>query len=330
MDAACDPQFGPAIVPALANGSVTLIQLQTAAKRVLRQFFSAALFDPPGSSPYFSYGMDRVDTPASRQLALEAAQQSIVLLKNVAGTLPLRRDLKRLAVVGPNANATFGLLSNYHGNTPVVSSRSILQALQRKASLGFDVVFAPGCASLACIDDSGFSQAVAAVTGADAAIVVLGLCSQVCEHPGDSVVGIKEEEMYDRTSLLLPGLQEQLLQAVAATGVPTTLVLVRGGALDVSWAVANVGAIVDAHYPGEMGGDAVASILFGDVSPSGRLTTTVYKEAFLSARNVTDMALAPHGGVPGITHLYLNATANPDLVLYSFGHGLTFTSFAFS
>lgn len=331
MDAACDKQFGPAVVPALANRSVTLSQLQTAATRVLRQFFAAGLLDPPGSSPYFSYGMDRVDTPASRQLALEAAQQAVVLLKNDAATLPLRRAaLKRLAVVGPNANATLGLLSNYHGNTPVVSSRSILLALQREgAAAGFDVAFAPGCATLGCADESGFPAALAAVTGADAAVVVLGLCSQVCEHAGDDVHGVKEEEMYDRTSLLLPGLQEELLRAVSATGVPTILVLVRGGPLDVSWAAEHVGAILDAQYPGEMGGDAIASILFGDVSPSGRLTTTVYREAFLAARNVTDMALAPHGDVPGITHLYLNASSSPELVLYPFGYGLSYTSFAF-
>ena len=131
--------------------------------------------------------------------------------------------------------------------------------------------------------------------------------------------------MHDRTALTLPGMQEALLQAVAATGTPTVLVLVHGGALAVEWAAANVGAILDLHYPGQCGGDAAAALLLGDASPSGRLTTTVYLADFVAQRNATDMSLAPHDGVPGVTYMWYDRP-----VLYSFGTGLSYTTFAFS
>jgi xylan 1,4-beta-xylosidase len=159
--------------------------------------------------PYTSYGPERVDTPLHRQLALEAAQQGIVLLQNNAsvtspngpGTplLPLQRALlagKKVAVVGPNAAATQTLLSNYHGLNTLVQNQSVLAALQRSgAAAGFSVATAPGCidptsgnTSIACPDNSGFAAAIAAVTGADVALVVVGLCSDNCPDSLDRAI----------------------------------------------------------------------------------------------------------------------------------------------
>lgn len=329
MDAACDPFFQPSVVPSFESGNVSLGTLATAGARFLTQVFDVGLMDPPGNNPYWQYGKERVDTAGARALAFEAAVQGSVLLKNANSTLPLRvgggpGSLKRMAVIGPNANSTRTLLSNYHGETPVVNDQSVLQALQRAGlSRGFAVEFAPGCPSLLCPNASGFPAATAAASRADVAIVVLGLCPQDCPTPEDAAV--REEEMHDRTVLTLPGQQEALLQAVVATGTPTVLVLVHGGALAIEWAAANVPAILDLHYPGEMGGDAAVALLLGDASPSGRLTTTVYKADFVHQRNATDMSLGPHDGVPGITYLYVSE----DLVLYPFGWGMSYTSFRF-
>lgn len=332
MDTACDPQFGGAIVPAFDSGNVTLQQLATSATRVLLQVFATGLMDPQPNVPYANYGPEHVDTPYARQLALEAAIQGAVLLKNMNSLLPLTRTaLQRVAVVGPNAAVTQGLLSNYHGDTPVANNQSILDGINRVAARSaFTVAYAPGCASIACVNGSGIPAAVSATVGADVAIVVLGLCAQSCIAAEDEPV--HEEEMFDRTSLLLPGQQLALLQAIAATGVPTVCVLVHGGALDVSWAADGpVAAILDVHYPGEMGGDAVAALLFGDASPSGRLTTTVYVESYLSLRAPTDMTLAPHNdsstgaSVPGITYMYYDGAD----VLFPFGYGGSYTTFEY-
>ena len=122
-----------------------------------------------------------------------------------------------------------------------------------------------------------------------------------------------------------PGEQETLIQQVAATGKPVIVVTVHGGILSMDWTAGNVRTIVDALYPGEMGGDAVVSVLFGDVSPSGRTVTTWYPSAYQTARPlVTDMALAPHDDVPGITYLYYDGP-----VLWPFGWGLSYTTFRF-
>jgi hypothetical protein len=323
MDAACDPGFQPSIVPAFASGNVSLATLAAAGARYLQQVFEVGLMQPPADLPYAQYGAERVDTAAARALACQAALQGSVLLRNAAATLPLR-SLWRLAVLGPHANSTRELLSNYHGDTPVVDSQSVLAALQRAGQArGFAVEYAPGCASLLCPNASGFPAAAAAAARADAAVVVLGLCSQDCPTAEDSAV--REEEMHDRAALTLPGLQEALLKAVAATGTPTVLLLVHGGALAVEWAAANVGAILDLHYPGQCGGDAAAALLLGDASPSGRLTSTAYLADFVRERNATDMSLAPHGSVPGITYLYYDRP-----VLWPFGWGLTYTNFSYS
>lgn len=342
LDAACDPQFGPSIAPAVEGGYVTLSAVRSSASRLLHQVFALGIMDPREQVPYSNYGPQDVDTPAARQLALEAAVQSMVLLQNNmtarspngAGQplLPLpRRGLARVAVVGPTAAVTQGLLSNYHGDPPIVSNQSVLQGIQRVGEeAGFTVAYAPGCSSIACPNTTGFPDAVAAAQGADVVVVVVGLCAQTCiddalDRPW------REEEMSDRGSLRLPGSQEALVQAMVATGVPVVVVLIHGGPLDIAWTKENVPAIVDAHYPGEMGGDAVAAVLFGDYSPAGRLTVTVYPEAFLSQRSITDMRLAPHSdpatgaSIPGITHQFYAGET-----LWPFGWGLSYTQWLFT
>jgi beta-D-xylosidase 4 len=325
LDTACDPQFAPGIVPALAAGAIGLPDLQRAGRNVLTQAFSLGLLDPPARVPYTTYGPERVDTPAARALAFQAAVQAVVLLQNgppAAPTLPLSRSAlagKTVAVVGPNGNVTEGLLSNYHGPSAFSHNQSIVAGLGRAGgAAGFAVAWAPGCADIACADASGFPAAVAAARRAAVTVAVVGLCSQTCISASDTEV--QEEEMHDRTTLRLPAGQEALVRAVAATGTPVVLVLIHGGPLDVSNLTGLVAAVVSGHYPGEAGGDALAAVLLGDASPAGRLTTTWYPEAYLAARAPTDMVLAPHTDpgtgavVPGSTYLYYDGPA-----LWEFG-----------
>ena len=312
---------------AVAQGNVTLASLQAAVQRLMRVYFMLGLAEP-GASVYDSYGPEKVDTLAGRQLAFEAAVQGIVLLQNdaVGGTeagvgavplLPLTAgSLRRVALLGPHANATKAMLSIYAGDNSLVYNHSPLLAISRRlATAGGAVVdYAPGCMDgISCEDTSGFAAAAAAAAAADVSIVFLGLNNSI------------EDEGRDRVNLTLPGAQESLVAAAIASGKPVVVVLIHGGPLAIEATKSSVHAIVSAKYPGELGGDAIAAVLFGDASPSGRLTTTWYPAGFVRTRPMTDMQLAPHDGVPGITHLYYDQAA----ALWPYGWGLSYAKFAF-
>ena len=348
-DFECGGTFNNYIVKALDAGVITMADLQQAARRMLRLAFRAGLLDPVERQlPLLTLSAADVDTPRARQLAFEAAVQSIVLLVNRAAPnatspssplssapmplLPLRTGaaLRRLAVIGPLINVTTTLLGSYFGANILVGAQSVLMALERRGARdGFTVASAVGCDSVACNTSAGFADAAAAARGADAAVVVLGLCADSCPG-GDADGAVHEGEGVDRPHTDLPGLQNALLQAIAAVGVPVVLVLVHGGALSIDWAAgpaSGVSAILSAGYPGELGGDAVAAVLLGDVSPSARTTTTWYTSAWQAQRPlIVDIGLEPRAEVTGITYLYANAS----LVLFPFGTGLSYTTFSFS
>lgn len=142
-----------------------------------------------------------------------------------------------------------------------------------------------------------------------------------------------EREGYDRTNLTMPGLQTQLVQAIVATGTPTVVVLINSGGLAASWIYDNVPAVIEAYYPGELGGDAMASLLLGDVSPAGRLVTTIYPAAYVAERNITDMELRAHAHptdagapeIPGATYRFYPESR----ALFPFGYGRSYTTFRF-
>ena len=222
------------------------------------------MFDSAASQPYTKLGMESVSTPAHQALALEAAQQGIVLLKNDGATLPLpKASPPTLAVLGPTANATDVMQGNYYGNAPfVVSVVTGLEVYQIGRSLRLRRRQVRRRFRRRRGDD-GEGGGVRR--------------SRRRPQPGAGVEG------HDRTDLALPGKQAELIEQVAAAAKdPITLVILSGGPVDVSAAKANakVGAIVWAGYPGQSGGDALAQILFGDVTPSGRLTQTWYPAAF--------------------------------------------------
>ena len=332
-DMECGGTFNNYIVKALDLGVISIEDLKQAARRMLRPWIRMGLLDPPERQPYLALSARDVDTQVHRQLAFDAAVQSIVLLRNMPPLLPLRvgASMKRLALVGPNANVTNNLLGSYYGQNTLVSEQSVLASLRRRgAREGFEVVFAAGCVNISCSDASGFASAVEAAAASDVAVVVLGLCADDCPG-GDADTNVGEGEGRDRSSTDLPGLQETLLRDIAATGTPTILLLIHGGSISIDWAAENVAAIVSSVYPGELGGDALCAVLFGDASPSGRTTTTWYSSAWQRARPlITDMQLAPHEGafgpVSGITYLYNN---NASEILYEFGYGLSYTNFSF-
>jgi beta-glucosidase len=281
--------FQRALVDCVHDGSLALADLDRAAGAVLRVKFALGLFDHPMIDPSLHARTYR--SQAHLDISLEAARQSITLLKNEGHLLPLAKSAKTIAVIGPNADvAQYGDYENL-ANGAHISILQGIRALVPAAKIEFD---------------DGKDIAAAAAKARSADVVVLGL--------GESK-GISGE-WFDRSELGLPGNQEQLLEAVMATGKPVVLVLENGRPLTIGWAKDHVPAIVEAWYPGEFGGKAIAETLFGDNNPGGRLTVTFPR----SVGQLPDY----YNSDPSRLRKFVDDDGAP---LFPFGFGLSYTSF---
>ena len=314
----CDLNCGdtyPYLTGSVEQGLIEESTIDRAVKRLFTTRMRLGMFDPDDLNPYAQIPYEVNDSESHRQLAIQTAQESMVLLKNADHTLPLSLELQRVAVIGPNADSQKVLLGNYHG-TP---SHSVTPLEGIRAALpDAEVTYAQGCGVLGN-DTSGFDEAVALAQNAEVAILVLGL-SQVIEGEEGQQEGVAEGEKStgDRKDITLPGVQEDLLKAVHATGTPVVLVLLNGGVVAVNWADENVPAILEAWYPGQAGGTAIADVLFGEYNPAGRLPVTVYK-------SIEQLPEFTNYDMTGRTYRYMT-----DEPLYSFGHGLSYTQFEYS
>ena len=446
-----------ALPAAVKAGLISEGEIDTAVKRLFEARFRLGMFDPPDANPYARIPFEVNDSAAHRELAARAARESMVLLKNARGALPLKKDLKSVAVIGPNADSLEVLLGNYHGIPskwvtplegirrkvsprtrvnyalgttltgeailPVPASALFQDAGKSKPGLkaeyfdnkdlqgtpvatrvdaqlnfewftdapvpgintdnfsarwtGYFVPPASGAYRLGARADDGVrvflddeplienwrdgsaktvtkevtleagrayklrvdyyeryasataklvwgppglndalrAEALKAARESDVVVLALGLAPSLEGEEMD--VAVKGFSGGDRTSLDLPDAQEDLLKAVAATGKPVVLLLLNGGALAVNWAQANVPAIVEAWYPGEEGGAAVADVLFGDYNPAGRLPVTFYK-------SVEQLPPFEDYRMDGKTYRYFKGEP-----LYPFGHGLSYTTFKY-
>jgi beta-glucosidase len=458
----CDLNCGstyPALLDAVEQELIDEATIDQAVKRLFTARFRLGMFDPPEQVPYAQIPVEVIDSPEHRALALETTQESIVLLKNENNVLPLRKDLKSIAVIGPNADDLQVLLGNYNG-TPA-KGITPLEGIRQKISSGTRLYYAQGCniadgvPPLSIIPatylrpadaDAGVTGLTAAYydnpafagdpvrTQVDLAIDFLWkgttpLTGQWADHfvvrwtgylvppvsgtyklgvngfssyrlyldgkllveyedihhallktqdveleagrfynirldyisagldpqvklfwsvPGtddaaqaleiaqkaEAVVmvmglspNLEGEEMPvqvegfaggDRTDIKLPRPQEELLKQIHALGKPVVLVLLNGSALAVNWAAENVPAIIEAWYPGQAGGQALADVLFGDYNPAGRLPVTFYK-------SVDDLPPFEDYQLEGHTYRYFRGEP-----LFAFGHGLSYTTFDYS
>jgi beta-glucosidase len=313
----------PNLVDAVKQGLITEAQIDTSVKRLFLARFKLGMFDSPERVRWARIPFAVLDRASHRALARQVARESMVLLKNQGGVLPLRKDLGTIAVIGPNANEPVMLLGNYNGipADPVTPLRGIREAVGN----GAKVIYARG-ADLADgfpVADGGppasgealATEAENAARQADAVVLVLGLTARLeGEEMNIEVPGFKGG---DRTSMDLPASQERLLERIAAVGKPTVLVLLNGSALAVNWAQEHVPAILEAWYPGQAGGSAIADVLFGDYNPGGRLPVTFY-------RDTKDLPAFDDYRMAGRTYRYFKGTP-----LYPFGHGLSYTTFGY-
>jgi beta-glucosidase len=311
-DLSCGGEYG-ALARARQLGLVSDGAIDRAVKRLFAARFRLGLFDPPDDVPWARLPMAVVESPEHRALARAAARESIVLLENHGGVLPLGTGVRRLAVVGPVADDVDVLLGNYHGEpTRPITLLDGLRAEARKR--GVEVAYARG-APLAGGGGSSAQRADAlrVARRADVVIATLGLTALYEGEEGEN----PENPSGDRVALGLPSGQERLLEALVATGKPVVLVLTSGSALSVPWAAAHVRAVLEAWYPGEEGGAALAEVLFGAYSPSGRLPVTV-------VRSVEDLPPFDDYSMRGRTYRYSDKEP-----LWAFGHGLGYATFRY-
>lgn len=315
--AGCDLNCGETYADlnlAVEKGLISEAEIDQSVERLFTARFRLGMFDPPDRVPFSKIPIEINDCPAHRQLALVTARESIVLLKN-DGLLPLKGNLGSIAVIGPNADDASVLLGNYNG-TPAAPI-TILEGIRQMVSPETEVRYARGC-SILRKSQEGFPEAVKIARSSDVAVVVLGL-SQAVEGEEGQEEGVTEGNRIhgDRVDLDLPGVQEQLLQAIHATGKPVILVLINGSAVAVNWANDHLPAILEAWYPGQAGGRAVAETLFGNYNPGGRLPVTFYK-------SVDQLPAFTDYSMNGRTYRYFQGEP-----LYPFGFGLSYTSFGY-
>ncbi len=304
------------LLSAVRAGLLTERDIDQALFYLFKIRFQLGMFDPPEDVPYAQIPIEAVDTPANQALALEVARQSMVLLKNKEGFLPLDKDLGSVAVIGPNADDALVLRGNYFG-TPS-ESITVLEGIRGLVSPSTEVRYARGC-EIFKPGQEGFEEALQAAEDCDVAVLALGLSQQLegeeGQHEGSPNGTLSRG---DRSELRLPGEQEALLQAVVETGTPVVLVLLNGSPLAVNWADGHCAAILEAWYPGQGGGRAVAEVLFGDYNPGGRLPVTFYQ-------SVDQLPPFEDYAMAGRTYRYFD-----DAPLYPFGYGLSYTTFAYS
>lgn len=286
--------FQNAIIQGVEDGKISIAVVNRAVARILRVKFLLGLFD----HPYVNVNLDKRvrRSPAHLALALKVARQSICLLKNKGKLLPLNRNLRCIAVIGPNADST--RLGDYSGSPDDRTKEGMLAQIRKLVSRETKVLYSNG---------DSINEAVALSKEAQVAILTLGENSRI------------SGEGHDRLRLGLPGRQEELLEAVAATGVPVVLVLQNGRPLSISWAAKHVPAILEAWYPGEFGGRAIAETLFGENNPSGHLEMSF-------PRGVGQLPVYYDHG-PSKDRTYVDGTPSP---LFLFGYGLSYTTFKFS
>lgn len=306
---------------ALDNKLITIEQLDTAVQRTYTERMKTGEWDVNGCRYDSLSNKTDVHTPENVALSLQTARESIVLLKNRNNLLPLSKS-SRVAVVGPNANATDTLLGVYHGIPLDGDIISPLNGIATKVA-PCNLFYTAGCGDVCCQTDDLFSDAIEEAHKADVVIAVLGL--QPITHEGENHPCILEGEMSDRVSLELPGKQNELVKRIIEeTKTPVVAVLVNGGPLAIEWLKDNADAIIEAWYGGEQGGMAIADVLFGDYNPGGRLPVTFYPASYVDEVKLTDMRMRPEGSYPGRTHRYYTGTP-----IYPFGHGLSYTQFEF-
>jgi beta-glucosidase len=322
MNNGCDLNCGNIFIyleQAVKEGLVAKERLQEAVTRLYTTKMKLGVFDKAEDVPYNGITYDQVDTLENKKLNREVAKKTIVLLKNENQLLPLdKTKIKTIGVIGPNANNRKALVGNYEGTSSEYIT--VLEGIKDYLQDEVRVFYSEGC-HLYKERISGLgaqNDRIAEVKGvceqSDVVIACFGLDPGLEGEEGDQG---NEFGSGDKPNLNLPGIQQQVLEEIYKSGKPVVLVLLSGSALAVTWANEHIPAIVQGWYPGAQGGAAIASVLFGEASPEGKLPVTFYKTTE-ELPSFTDYAMKNR------TYRYMQQEA-----LYPFGYGLSYTTFEF-
>jgi beta-glucosidase len=330
------PDVYPKLIELVKSGSIKESLIDTAVARILTAKFKAGLFEKPVADTMQLKA--RVHTPQHIAISQQIAEESIVLLKNDKQLLPLNiNNIKSLAVIGPNANQV--QYGDYSPTRDNLSGTTVLAGIKQLVGDKVNVNYAKGC-DLIAADKSGFDEALNAANKSDAVVVVLGTTSVVFQGVGWNGHAPANEpkdpftcgEGFDVTDINPQGVQRELLQALYKSGKPVILVLVNGRPWSIAWEKENIPAILEAWYPGEKGGTAVANILFGKVNPSGRLNVSIPQSTghipvYYNMVN-SNKGFYHNPGTPDKSGQdYVFSSTAP---LFPFGFGLSYTTFDYS
>jgi len=297
---------------AIERGLISEADIDRSLGRTLATRFKLGIFDPQEQVPYSRIPMSVVNCSEHRALAYEAALKSIVLLKNKNNILPIDPQARDVLVVGPNAASVDALMGNYYGMSD--SYTTLLEGIAGRAPEGMKIEYRTGCqleAPNKIKTDWTFMEA----SRADVTIACMGLSHLMEGEEGDALL---TAENGDRSDIALPATQVDYVKRLAAGGARVVLVLFGGSPIALNGLEDIVDAVVFAWYPGQEGGRAMADVLFGDASPSGKLTLTFPK-------SLDQLPAFEEYSMAGRTYRY--AVSEP---LYPFGFGLSYTSFAYS
>ena len=311
---------------AVQSGQMDKTVIDTAVCRVLRMKFEMGLFEHPYVDPKIA--AKTVRRKEHIELARKIAQSSITLLKNENSILPLSKMINKVAVIGPNADNRYNMLGDYTAPQEDSNVKTVLDGIITKLSPS-RVEYVRGCA-IRDTTVNEIEQAIEAARRSEVVIVVVGGSSArdfktsyketgaaVAEE--GSVSDMECGEGFDRASLSLLGRQQELLESLQKTGKPLIVVYIEGRPLEKNWASEYADALLTAYYPGQEGGNAIADVLFGDYNPSGRLPISV-------PRSVGQIPVYYNKKAPR-NHDYVEVSSSP---LYSFGYGMSYTTFEYS
>lgn len=325
LKSGCDMNCGNIylkVLQAYQEGLVTEEDITTAAEHVMKTRIRLGLFAEDCDYDNITYEV--VACKEHRKEAIKAAEKGIVLLKN-EGILPLSKQQKKLAVIGPNADSRWPLIANYHGTAPRYVT--VLEGIEDLVGEEMRIYYSEGCHTVKdrveklALPDDRISEAVSIAKRAGTVVVCVGLDERYEGEQQD--IGNRFDEkgsVADKETTKLPESQIHLLNALIETGVDIIIVNMTGSAVDLRWLndTENVKAIVQGWYPGAEGGTAIAKILFGEINPSGKLPITFYKDG-KGLPSITDYAMKSR------TYRYMTEEA-----LYPFGYGLSYTRFSYS
>lgn len=302
------------LVDAVKKGDLAEQKIDQSVMHLLEIRLRLGMFDPSSMVKYSKIPSSELDSKAHKEHALQMARESIVLLKNENHLLPLRKTIKKIAVLGPNADNSESLLGNYNGIPSSIVT--VLNGIRNKVGKTAQVYYEKGSDYVSDTSVSSPEEIAARVKDADVIVYAGGISPSL--EGEEMPVKVEGFSGGDRTSIELPLVQTKLLKALYATGKPVIFVMMTGSALSINWEAGHLPAIINAWYGGQSAGTAVADVLFGDYNPAGRLPVTFYKS--------TDQ-------LPSFTNYdmsertYRYFTGEP---LYAFGYGLSYSSFKYT